>query len=362
MQARKRLQKAWPEQVGLIDVASRAGCSTASVSRVLNRPDLVKAALRDRVMSAMQELGYVPNSAARALRSRRTHIMGAVIPTLNYAIYARLVDGLQQRLLRHGYSLIVATSDYDLVKEEERARLLIERGVEGLVLVGDAHRPALYRHFEGTGVPYVNTYVYRADANHPCVGFDNRQATAEVTRFLLELGHRRFGVISALTEGNDRAAERVAGVRETLERHGLALLPAAVYERPYAIASGREGFRYLRGLETQPTAIVCGNDVLALGALMEARGLGVRVPAQVSIVGFDNLDLAANFDPPLTTVDVPAREMGERAADFLAAKVAGESVLGSVHIQPTLIARQTTARAPRQTRLPAVARRASATT
>jgi LacI family transcriptional regulator len=272
--------------------------------------------------------------------------MGAVIPTLNYAIYAQLVDGLQQRLLRHGYSLIVATSDYDLEAEEERARLLIERGVEGLVLIGDAHRPELYRHLEGSGVPYVNTYVYSTHATHPCVGFDNRQASAEVTEFLLELGHRRFGVISAPTAGNDRAAERVAGVRQTLELHGLALPPTAVYERPYAIASGREGFRYLHGLETQPTAIVCGNDVLALGALMEARRIGVRVPDQVSIVGFDNLDLAANFDPPLTTVDVPAREMGERAADFLAAKVAGDSVLGSVHIQPTLIARRTTGRAP----------------
>ena len=327
-------------------MATRAGCSTASVSRVLNRPELVKEALRDRVQTAMRELGYVPNSAARALRSRRTHIMGAVIPTLDYAIYAQLVDGLQQRLLRHGYSLIVATSDYDLEAEEERARLLIERGVEGLVLIGDAHRPALYRHLEGSGVPYVNTYVYSTDATHPCVGFDNREASAEVTRFLLELGHHSFGVISAPTAGNDRAAERVAGVRQTLERHGLALPPTAVYERPYAIASGREGFRYLHRLEPRPTAIVCGNDVLALGALMEARGLGVRVPDEVSIVGFDNLDLAANFDPPLTTVDVPAREMGERAADFLAAKVAGDSVLGSVHIQPTLIARRTTGRAP----------------
>lgn len=344
--ARKRLQHKTQEQVSLIDVASRAGCSTASVSRVLNRPDLVQEALRQRVQSAMRELGYVPNSAARALRSRRTHIVGIVIPTLNYAIYARLVEGLQQRLLHHRYSLLVATSEYDLAAEEDRARVLIERGVEGLVLIGDTHRPTLYEHLESSGIPYVNTYVYRADELHPCIGFDNRRATAEVTEFLLELGHRSFGVISAMTAGNDRAAERVAGVRTTLEKRGLALPADAVYERPYSIAGGREGFRYLRGLRPSPSAIVCGNDVLAIGALLEARSSGVKVPDEVSIVGFDNLELAANMDPPLTTVDVPATQMGERAADFLAATIAGESVLRAIRIEPTLIARKTTGRAP----------------
>ena len=343
---RKRLQTKPQAQVSLLDVAARAGCSTASVSRVLNRPDLVKVELRTRVQAAMRDLGYVPNSAARALRSRRTHIMGIVIPTLNYAIYARLAEGLQQRLLHHGYSLLVATSEYDLVAEEERARVLIERGVEGLVLIGDTHRPDLYQLLESSGTPYVNTYVYRSDEAHPCIGFDNRRATAEVTEFLLGLGHRTFGAISAITFGNDRAAERVAGVRTKLERHGLALPAEAVYERPYSIASGREGFRYLRALRKTPTAIICGNDVLAIGALMEARALGVGVPEQVSIVGFDNLELAANMDPPLTTVDVPATEMGERAADFLAARVSGQSVLRSLYIEPTLIARRTSGRAP----------------
>ena len=342
----KRLQKQTQNQVSLLDVATRAGCSTASVSRVLNQPERVKEALRARVQEAMRGLGYVPNSAARALRSRRTHIMGIVIPTLNYAIYARLVEGLQQRLSHHGYSLLVATSEYDLPAEEERARVLIERGVEGLVLIGDAHRPELYQQLHNTGIPYVNTYVYRSEEIHPCIGFDNRRATAEVAEYLLALGHRNFGVISAITAGNDRAAERVAGVRTTLESHGLRLSAAAVYERPYSIASGREGFRYLQELPQPPTAIVCGNDILAIGALMEARALGVAVPDQVSIVGFDNLELAANVEPPLTTVDVPATEMGERAADFLAARVAGQSVLQSLNIQPTLIVRRTSGRAP----------------
>ena len=345
----KRLQKQSQIQVTLLDVAARAGCSTASVSRVLNQPDQVKDELRARVVSAMRQLGYTPNSAARALRSRRSHIMGIVIPTLNYAMYARLVEGLQQRLAEHGSSLLVAASEYDLRRERDQARVLIERGVEGLVFVGDVHRPVVYRLLESTGTPYVNTYVYRVDGDHPCVGFDNRVVTSEITEFLLGLGHRSFGVISAVTVGNDRAAERVAGVRTTLERHGLDLKPESVYEHPYAIASGREGLRYLRSLEQPPTAIVCGNDVLAMGALIECRALGVAVPAQVSIVGFDNLEFAAHLDPPLTTVDVPATEMGERAADFLVGRVTGQSVLPYIHLEPRLIVRRTTGPAPGST-------------
>lgn len=342
----KRLQSKSQSEVSLLDVAARAGCSTASVSRVLNQPALVKDALRARVEAAMRELDYMPNSAARALRSRRTHIMGIVIPTLNYAIYARLVEGLQHKLAERGYSLVVATSEYDLGREEDRARVLIERGVEALVLVGDTHQPALYHLLESTGIPYVNTYVYHAEGSHPCVGFDNRQATAQITGFLLGLGHRVFGMISAVTTGNDRAAERVAGVRGTLAQHGLPLPPDAVYQCPYSIASGREGFRYLRSLAAPPTAVVCGNDVLAIGALIEARALCIRVPEDVSIVGFDNLEFAAHVDPPLTTIDVPAKEMGESAADLLVRRVTGQSAVQSIHLEPRLIVRRTTGPAP----------------
>jgi len=343
---RKRLQKELPNQVSVLDVAARARCSAASVSRVLNQPELVNDELRTRVLNAMRELGYVPNSAARALRSRRTHIMGIVIPTLNYAIYARLVEGLQQKLSQHGYSLLVATSEYNLASEEERARVLIERGVEGLVLIGEIHRPGLYEHLESAGIPYVNTYVYGKGGTHPCIGFDNRGATAEVTEYLLALGHRQFGVISAITAGNDRAAERVAGVRSTLESRGLHLPMDNVYERPYSIASGREGFRYLCSRANPSTAIICGNDVLAIGAVFEAQALGIKVPDEVSIVGFDNLELAAHLDPALSTVDVPATEMGERAAEFLVGKVTGQSVLESLNLPPTLIIRRTSGPAP----------------
>jgi LacI family transcriptional regulator len=341
----KRLQATTPRGVTLWDVARLANCSTASVSRVLNDPERVTPDIRARVNEAMSELGYMPNGAARALRSLHSRIMGIVIPTLKHAIYARLVEALQRRLADEGYSLLVATSEYDLAQEEHQARLLVERGVEGLVLIGDVHRPGLYRLLERT--PYVNTYVYREDAGHPCVGFDNRRATFEITEFLLGLGHRTFGVISAGTAGNDRASDRVAGVRTALEAHGLSLPPEALYEQHYSILSGREGVRYLRSLSPAPTAIVCGNDVLAMGALVECRATNIRVPEEISIVGFDNLEFAAHLDPPLTTMEVPAAQMGERAAEFLLRRASGKSALPSIYLEPKLIVRRTTGRAPR---------------
>jgi LacI family transcriptional regulator len=343
---KKRLQKLVRNRVLLRDVAAEATCSTATVSRVLNAPDNVNPAIRARVFEAMKELGYVPNSAARALRSQRSRMMGIVIPTLNHAIYARLVEALQKKLAESDYSLLVASSEYNLRTELEQARLLIERGSEGIVLIGALHDQGLQVLLGRSGTPHVNTYVFGTSITQPCVGFDNRLATSEVTEFLLGLGHRTFGVISAITSGNDRASERVAGVRDTLERHGLTLASNAVYERPYSIASGREGLRYLRSLPDIPTAVICGNDVLAMGALIECRSLGMIVPEQISIVGFDNLEFAPYLDPPLTTMEVPAAEMGTRAAELLLGQVTGAPVLERIHIEPKLIVRRTTGQSP----------------
>jgi LacI family transcriptional regulator len=247
------------------------------VSRVLNQPEAVGDELTSRVHAAMRKLGYMPNSAARTLRSRRSHIMGIVIPTLDYAIYARLVEGLPAAA--RGTRLFAARRDQRVrpgARRRSTRAFSMERGVEGLVLIGDTHRPELYHLLETTRASVRQHVRVPRKRPHPSIGFDNRRVTSEITDFLWGLGHRAFGVISASTTDNDRASERVAGVKDALERHGSSLLREAVYEHPYSIASGREGFRYLRTLGSPPTAIICGNDVLAMGALIEAHALGVQ--------------------------------------------------------------------------------------
>ncbi len=351
----KRLQKRRRSAIRAVDVARLAGCSTATVSRVQNTPDLVSPETRDRVQAAIRQLSYMPNSAARALRSERSRMIGIVIPTLNHAIYASLVDTAQRRLADEGHSLLVATFEYDLAREVEQTSLLIERGTEGLILVGELHDPDLYRMLDATGVPYINTYVFKPDGPHPCIGIDNRQASFDIAEFLYGLGHRSFGVISAATADNDRAATRVAGIRDALAGHGIALDPDAVVQRPYSIASGREGLRILRGLDPAPTAIVCGNDVLAFGALIECREMGLSLPADLSIVGFDNLDFTPHLSPPLTTMAVPASEMGAGAAGFILDSLRGRPTPHKIRLEPSLIARRSTGLAP-QAPAPAAAR------
>jgi len=343
---RKRLQKNQGDAVRVTDVARLAGCSTATVSRVQNTPDLVSAETRERVQAAIRALSYMPNSAARALRSHRSRMIGIVIPTLNHAIYASLVDAAQQRLASEGYSVLVATFDYDLDREKEQTAMLVERGAEGLVLVGEAHHPDFYPMLAAADIPYINTYVFRPDGPHPCIGIDNRHASFEIADFLYGLGHRTFGIICAFMEGNDRAATRVQGICEALGRNEVKINPAAIVERPYSIPSGREGLRILQALNPRPTAIICGNDILAFGALIECREMGLEVPEDVSIVGFDNLDFTAHISPPLTTMDVPAKEMGDGAARFLLDTLKGRTTMRKTRLEPQLIARRTTAPVP----------------
>ena len=339
----KRLQKSGRTAVILRDVADRADVSTATVSRVLNAPASVTEPFRGRVLAALDELGYVPNNAARALRSRKSRIVGTVIPTLSHAIYARQVDALQKRLEEDGYSLVVTTSEYDLSTEYRQARLLLGRDVEGVVLVGDLHDDSLYALLEGQGIPYINTYVYNPQSGHPCVGFDNKRAGGKLANFLADLGHRTIGMIAGVTAHNDRAAERVQGFRSALLTRGLRLPDTAVSEQKYTIEGGRVALRALLDNHSDLTAIACGSDILAFGALIEAAELGVGVPRQLSLTGFDNLEFAAHLTPPLTTIEVPTAQMGRLAAEYLIDKLAGQQPRPFTNLEARLIARNTTA-------------------
>jgi LacI family transcriptional regulator, galactose operon repressor len=329
--------------VRLSDVAKRAGCSTATVSRVLNKHDRVNRLARERVAAAIQDLGYVRNGAAQALRSRRSRMIGAIIPTLNHAIYAHLLSALQGYINEHGYSLLVATSGFQIEQELREARLLIERGAEGLVLVGHTHADELYVALENKGVPFVNTYTYKPDSKHSSVGFDNRSASRQIVDFLIDLGHRDFAVMVGFQKDNDRVKDRIAGALEAIATRGVAASDTIVLEEPYSIEGGREGLRRIFARSTRPTALVCGSDVLAFGAIIECDSMGISVPRAISIVGFDDLEFAAHLRPPLTTVRVPAAEMGRRAGEFLLAHIGGDPHAAHYPLETNLILRRSAA-------------------
>jgi len=343
MARQKKSRPRDPSIVRLSDVAKRAGCSAATVSRVLNKPDRVNPVVRKRVDIAIEELGYLRNGAARALRSRRTRTIGAIIPTLDHAIYAHLLSALQACTSEHGYSLLVTTSGFQIEQELRQARLLVERGAEGIVLVGHTHSEALYAALETNGIPFVNTYTYKPESPHASVGFDNRAAARQIVDYLIDLGHRDFAIMVGFQKDNDRVKDRVAGALDAIAARRIATVAPVVVEEPYSIEGGREGLRRILGSGPGPTAIVCGSDVLAFGAIIECDSMGVAVPQQVSIVGFDDLEFAAHLRPPLTTVRVPAAEMGRRAGELLIAHIGGQPHAAHYPLETNLILRRSTA-------------------
>ncbi len=330
----------------LADVASRAGVSTATASRVLNQPSTVTPELRKRVHAAVDTLGYVPHGVARALASRRSNTIGAVVPTIDNAIFARTIQALQARLFEAHLTLLLASSDYDYARERREVQSLVERGIDGLILVGEERERSIYDLLEKKHIPYVNTWIYRDDSLHPCVGFDNWQAAYQVGSYLLDIGHSRIAMVAGTRAGNDRAAERVRGVESALAERGIRFARGHLVECAYEISEGRRAASRLLASPDRPTAIICGNDILAYGVLFECRSRDVNIPGEISITGFDDQELAANIDPPLTTIHVPASDMGRRAAEYLLAKLDKTPTPEKTELHAALVVRETTAPPP----------------
>lgn len=309
----------------LADVADLAGVSTATVSRCLNSPDKVGQTTRGKVMSAVHELGYSPNFGARALAAKRTNTIGAVIPTMDNAIFARGLQAFEEELNENGLTLLVASSNYEPDREERQIRTLIARGADALLLIGYARDPSIYDFLSRQGIPTVISWAHDHTQMQPSVGFDNRAASHALARHVLELGHKNIGYITANIATNDRARDRVSGARDAMEQAGLDPLALRMIETRYSITNGAEACRALLTTHPDITAIMCGNDVLAVGALREAQKQGLDVPCDISITGFDDIEISLITDPTLTTVHVPHRQMGRAAARYLIETILSET-------------------------------------
>jgi LacI family transcriptional regulator len=316
---RRRARRSGRVAIRLEDVARLAGVSTASVSRALNAPDLVSIELRERIARAVHELQWVPNGAAKALASLRTRTVGVMIPTLSHQNFAILIEALQHRLSEAQYTLFLCCVEASAELRLQQARKLVEQGVECLVLVGEAQPSALFELLKSRQVPYVITYTSGRTGEHTYIGFDNYAAATRITQHLLDLGHRDFGMIVHRTTDNDRIGQRIEGARDTLAHAGIAIRPQHFVQADSRhIASGREGMRHiLADGNLRPSALICTNDYIATGAVIEAKALGLAIPRDLSVVGFDDTDMSAHLEPPLTTVRVPSRRMGEEIAKYI---------------------------------------------
>ena len=349
---KKRLPRPSANKITILEVAQAARVSTATVSRVLNGNTSVEQSLCKRVTAAAGRLGYTPHAAARALASQRSRTIGAVMPTLENINFAVGVAALQRRIAEAGYTLLLGSSNYDLEEELRQVKALAGHGVAGMMLVGARHKASLYEFLKAKNIPFVNTWVM--DSRHPCVGFDNREIGRALADHLLNLGHVEFGVIAQITGHSDRAAGRVIGIRRALAARGVALPQERLIECPHKITEGELALRALMASSKRPTAVICGTDVLAFGALIEARRLGIAVPRDLSIAGINDAEFAAHLTPPLTTMRLPADEIGTRAAEYLLGCVDARPKEAATQVQVRLVVRASTAPPPEPFRMPHV--------
>ena len=321
------------------DVARLAGVSTATVSRVINGRGVVTSEVRTRVQQAIEALHYVPHAGARALALQRSGTLGAIIPTLNNAIFAEGINAFEHASRVRGYAFILAIAPDEPTAYLKQIMRMIERGVDGLLLVGNDHESVVFDRLEKAAVRHVCSWAFDPRARAPNIGFSNALAMRSVVDHLVELGHQKVGMLAGRSAYNDRARERIRGTTERLNHHGIALPPQRIIELDYSIRDSRKAFWQL--IENDLSAIICGNDVIAQGAMLEALKMGLRLPDDLSITGFDDLELSAELSPALTTVHVNANRMGELAATALIDSVENKIAVASCELTTRLVARET---------------------
>jgi LacI family transcriptional regulator len=322
------------------DVAKRAEVSLSTVSAVLNASAPASEATRLKVLAAVAELGYEPNSQARNLKRRRSHAIGLIVPDVLNPFFALVAEGIGDEARRRDYLLVLCSTDFDGEREARYARLLRARRLDGIVhLSGTGLPPPALHELAGSArVVTVDERVHGFRA--PFVGSDNRRGARAAAELALARGHRRFAILAGPT-GLWTAEQRLAGYREALAAAGLDpdLVPTA--RGDYRLESGRVAAAEL--LAHEPTAILAANDLMAIGCLQHALASGLRVPDDLSVVGYDDVPLATVVTPRLTTVRQPAREMGRVAATLLLDGIDGRDVPESVDLEPELVERESLA-------------------
>ncbi|MBO9327739.1 substrate-binding domain-containing protein [Achromobacter xylosoxidans] len=327
----------------LQDVARMVGVSISTVSRALHRPEMVDAETRNRINAAVTALGYVPQGVGRALVSRRTHSIGAVVPRIGASAFAQTIEALRHGLGKHNYTLLLAQPPVEEQADLRPLRTLIERGVDAIVLLGNDYPPQWLDLITKNGLPVATIWADASNAPPGAIGFDNYVAGRQAAEHLLGLGHREFAFISGHLASNQRARQRYQGVLETIAAGGGRLSRNLITEADYEFADGYRAARRLLD-EKQPfSALICGNDYLALGAMAGLREAGLHIPRDVSVIGFNNSEFAAFVDPPLTTVHFPSVEIGATAAETLLAAIDSDNAMPPPQMLPTaLIKRNST--------------------
>ena len=329
--------------VTINQVAKMAGVSTATVSRALNKPETVSEALKKKIERIIKKIGYIPNAGARSLMLKRTGSIGVIVPTLDNAIFAQGLEEFQRQLSQSGYQMLVGSTNYDPEIEYQQMRNLLLQGVEGIAMFGSSQKLELIRLLRTRKLPYIHIGTLDTPLNGYAAGFDNKKAIQLGVEYLVQVGHRNFGMIAGKTENNDRAKDRVDGVVELLKRHRIVLKKESIIEVPYQIQDARIALKKLLQINPKISAVVCGQDVLAIGALLEAQEKGIQIPKKLSIIGFDNLELTRHLNPSLSTIHIDSIGMWSQAAHHLISQINGlKGLPRKIFVDVGLVIREST--------------------
>lgn len=337
--------------IGLVtikDVARVAGVSYASVSNVLNGRQ-VRPETQERVTAAMRQLDFHANAAAQSLKTQRTRIIGLLVPAIDHSYHGALARGIEDELWHRGYNLVTCSSDRDAVRTAEQIRQMVQKRVDAFILSRSLLETDVLRSMVER---YVVTLIGLRDPDLSrltnVVNLDTYGGSRAATWHLLQLGHRRIAFIEGASLGDSDT--RLQGYRDMLTEMGHTPDPALVRQGDYLYASGYAAARSLLSLPAPPTAILAANDAMALGALYAANELGIAVPQQLSLVGFDDMPAAGFVYPGLTTVQLPVREHGTQAARLTLQALKNRTAPGYqpqfITLPTTLVVRGTTAAAP----------------
>jgi len=330
--------------LNIAEIARRANVSTATVSRTLNQSGPVKAATARKVWRAVTELNYVPNSHARTLVSGRSRIIGVIVSDITNPFFPELLRSFETLAAEKQYDLIVTSTDYETTRMTACLRRMLERKVDGVAMMTSEMDLGVIKELSRRGVPIVFMDVGQVGPKMSHVMIDYGNGVRQAVDHLAGLGHKRMAFISGPLELHSARTRRQAFL-EGMRGHGIEPDKKLVREGTHTAEGGREAMTALLRLSKRPTAVVCSNDWTAIGALNAIAAAGLRVPQDISLVGFDDIPLASYTNPPLTSVRMSASDVGTVAFRALFGLVSGERVEGDVYQIPTeLIARASSGR------------------
>ncbi len=299
------------------DIARQTGVSHSTVSRALRGDPLISPETTQKIQQAARDMGYLPSAAARSLKTNRSLVLGVIVSSIDDPFFSEIVYGIEESAQQAGYSLFIAASQHDPAREEKIVQTMMEHRTDGVIICSSSFNPAQGRQLLEYGFPIVVVNHQAAESYHYSIYHDDEDGSQQITRHLIELGHTRIAYLGNSLSGRT-TLDRLAGFQIEMSAAGIPIPNEYIHHVPGGVPSlGEDGLLYFLHLPVPPTALICFNDMLAIGVLKGCRLANIRVPQDLSVTGFDNITFSAYTNPPLTTFDQPKQSIGAEAAHLL---------------------------------------------